>query len=188
MADKNPSEGNTGADLAISTVAPHRFLAFLTGKLSRLFVGNEAAIFSNLRQLDSFPDADGRFRVNDFFCYADTWQSVLSALVARADAVLMDLRNFSQNNNGCVFEINELLNVVPLPRLVFVTDATTNKDFLNETLERSCRNLRAESLNQGIVASEILALELTSLRAGEVRNLVRRLCDAASVAEARTPT
>lgn len=175
-----------GPDLAISTIAPHRFLAFLTGKLSQLFVAGEATIFGSLRQLDRLPDADGRFRINDFFCYADTWKSLLSELVAKADAVMMDLRSFSQNNDGCVFEINQLLNVVPLPKLVFVTDATTDNNFLNQTLAQACHKLPAESPNRGIAPSEVLPLELTSLRSGEVRNLVSRLCHAALPGEGAT--
>jgi hypothetical protein len=59
---------------------------------------------------------------------------VLGRLARESDAVLMDLRNFSSSNQGCIFEINELFNVVPLDHVVFVIDETTDLAFLREFL------------------------------------------------------
>jgi len=169
-----------GPDLAISTAAPHRFLTFLSGKLRALFVTHRLAIESCLTVLDTERDADGRFRMNDFFCHADTWQRLLSELVSGTDAVLMDLRSFSKTNDGCVFEINELLKHVPLPRLVFLTDATTKQEFLHETFDSGCRRLPEGSPNFGIAASDIQPLNLDSLQYSSLKELLRRLCSAAA--------
>ena len=67
---------------------------------------------------------------------------VLKRLSRESDAVLMDLRGFLPDNQGCVFEINELLNVVPLDRVVFVVDATTDLAFLRETFAQAGRPWR----------------------------------------------
>jgi hypothetical protein len=83
-----------------------------------------------------------------FFCHANTWQSVLLRLVKSTEVVLMDLRSFAQSNAGCVFEIKELLNTVPLQRLAFVVDGTTDKTFLMRTLEESRSELRFNSPNR----------------------------------------
>ncbi len=167
-----------GTDLASSTVAPHQFLAFLTGKLHRMFIDGEMAIDRGMRELDNGRDADGRFRTNDFYCHADTWQQVLSRLVAGTDVVLMDLRSFSNINNGCLFEINELINAVPLRRLVFVIDATTDREFLRQALEDCSRNLGAASPNRGVSPTRLRLIELASLTHRELKGLVRRLCAA----------
>ena len=60
------------------------------------------------------------------FCHNDTWKMVLKRLSRESDAVLMDLRGFLPDNQGCVFEINELLNVVPLDRVVWSTRRRTS--------------------------------------------------------------
>jgi hypothetical protein len=122
-----------GPDLATSTVEPHEFLDFISGKLDRRFISGPDTLVRRLSETEQRRDFDGCYRVDDFFCHDDAWQMVLKRLARDSDAVLMDLRGFLPANQGCVFEINELLNVVPLGRLVVVVDATTDLAFLRET-------------------------------------------------------
>ena len=91
-----------GPDLVTSTVEPHEFLDFVGGDLSRQFVRGGDDLERRLREMAHGPDPDGRYRVNEFFCYADTWKETMRKLSAGADAVLMDLRSFSPSNQGCV--------------------------------------------------------------------------------------
>ena len=63
---------------------------------------------------------------------------VLSRLVRESDAVLMDLRGFTRDNAGCVFELKELARMVPLERVVFVIDRRTDETLLMQTLGK-CR-------------------------------------------------
>ena len=167
-----------GTDLAASTLTPHQFLDFLSGRLGRSFIGDEQAVDRGLQKLDCHPDADGRFRINDFFCHADTWQSVLSRLISRTNVVLMDLRNFTKDNAGCIFELETLLDKVPLRRLVLVVDATTDNNFLDQVLQDSCRNIRTGSPNAGISASAVQPLTLTALKSSQLEKLLQRLCAA----------
>jgi hypothetical protein len=83
-----------GPDLATTTVEPHEFLGFLSGKLARRFIDGPETLDLRLSETDLEPDPDGRFRVSDYFCYDDTWLTVLSRLADESDAVLMDLRGF----------------------------------------------------------------------------------------------
>jgi hypothetical protein len=123
-----------GVDLVSRTVEPHEFLDFVTGKLSRRFIDGEESLNLRMRERDTAPDRDRRFRVNEFFCYDDTWKMVLSRLVHESDVVVMDLRGFSHQNAGCVFELHELARLVPLERVVFVTDRRTDETLLAEAL------------------------------------------------------
>ena len=137
-----------GVDLARRTVEPHEFLDFMSGKLARRFIDGSAALEQRMQERDTKPDRDLRFRVNDFFCYDDTWKMVLSRLVNDSDAVLMDLRGFSRSNAGCVFELGELARMVPLERVVFVVDRRTDEQLLAETLgERRAGVYRLGSMN-----------------------------------------
>jgi hypothetical protein len=71
---------------------------------------------------------------------------VLSSLVDQSDAVLMDLRGFSQRNAGCVFEIGELFRLVPLDRVLFIVDRETDAAFLDQTFGRAAALASSESV------------------------------------------
>ncbi|MGH8663777.1 MAG: hypothetical protein ACREUX_05875 [Burkholderiales bacterium] len=168
-----------GTDLAASTVAPHRFLAFVSRRLASLFIADEVAARDAVATIDRRRDADGRYRVNELFCHADTWQAVLRRLIVRTDAVLMDLRSFSPGNAGCVFEIEALLAAVPAERLVFVVDRTTDRRFLDRTWQEACGQLPADSPNHRPVPPALMTYELPAMTDQSLRGLLQRLCAAA---------
>jgi hypothetical protein len=171
-----------GPDLATTTVEPHEFLDFLGGKLARRFIDGPEALDLRISEADLEPDRDGRFRVNDFFCHDDTWRMVLSRLVSESDAVLMDLRGFSPQNRGVAFEINEVVNVVPLERVVFVVDDTTDERFLHETVRRAWDQMRPTSPNLESTSGGLRLFRFTGSRGGELRRLLRAMCGAALAA------
>jgi hypothetical protein len=164
-----------GPDLATATVEPHEFLGFVGGRLSRQFVQDEADLRQRLARLDTRPDPDGRYRVNEFFCYADTWQTTMRRLAERSDAVLMDLRTFSRTNQGCLYEIGALLEAVSLARVVFVIDGTTDRAFLEESLQRLWEGLRVEALNRHRPDPQARLLMVVRQSGREVDALLRRL-------------
>lgn len=161
-----------GVDLARRTVEPHEFLDFMSGKLARRFIGGSADLEQRMQERDTRPDRDLRFRVNDFFCYDDTWKMVLTRLTRDSDAVLMDLRGFSKSNAGCVFELGELARLVPLEQVVFVVDRRTDEQLLAETLG---------GRRAGV-------FRLHSMNARHIHDLMRALAAAASPAPVATAT
>jgi hypothetical protein len=52
----------------------------------------------------------------------------------RADAVLMDLRDFSKKRAGCAFELQQLGQRIDAHRLVLAVDASTDREFLATNL------------------------------------------------------
>ncbi len=170
----------TGPDLAHSTVQPYQFLDFLSGRLSQHFVRDRASLENRLAERDLAPGPDGRFRINNFFCYADSWQAVLPGLVGDRNIVLMDLRSFSAANAGCIHELRFLVQKVPLDRCVLVIDETTDSHFLERTLQEAAARLPAGSLNDGRLALEPALHRLGAGRKSE-HGLMRRLCDAAEL-------
>jgi len=164
-----------GPDLVTSTVEPDEFLAFLSGRLQRTFVASEADLAARLAAMDRGPDPDGRFRVNEFFCRADTWQATMQRLVAESDAVLMDLRSFGPSNQGCLFELGRLLDAIDLRRVVFVIDRSTDAAFLRQALSRLWSNLAADSPNRTAPEPAARLLEISGPTAAESRALVGHL-------------
>ena len=161
-----------GPDLVTTTVKPHEFLDFLSGKLARRFIDRPETLDLRISEMDLQPDQDGRFRVNDFFCYDDTWRMVLSRLIHESDVVLMDLRGFSRQNSGCVFEINELINVMPMQQVLFVTDRTTDEAFLREILQESWQHMKPSSPNRLSTSSDLYLFHLRNLGNRELQRFL----------------
>jgi hypothetical protein len=139
-----------GPDLATTAIEPHEFLAFVGGRLARQFVHDDADLERRVARLDTRPDPDGRFRVTEFFCHADTWQMTMRRLARASDAVLMDLRSFSPANQGCLYELEELLGAVPLDRVLFVVDRSTDRPFLERSLGELWPRVPAGSPNRDL--------------------------------------
>ncbi len=167
-----------GPDLITKVVEPHEFLDFLRGRLARRFVDGPETLERRLSEMDLERDRDGRFRVNEFFCHDHTWRAVLSRLVSQGDTVLMDLRSFSPANAGVAFELEELLNQVPLERVVFAIDRTTSQEYLRRVVEQACDRLRPTSPNQGRPGRvRLLGIEGSS---SDIQALLGALCGAAT--------
>ncbi len=123
-----------GADLAARTINSDGTLAFLAGDLRTRFVQSPRDLEARLKLMDGSRDPDGRFRVTEFFCHENTWAGTLTALLAQSDAILMDLRGFSERNRGCIFELHELAAQHRLVGAVFVVDASTDIKLLESTV------------------------------------------------------
>jgi len=173
-----------GPDLVTTTVEPHEFLAFVSGGLSRRFIGNEAELERRIAGADGERDPDGRYRVNEFFCRADTWQVVMQTLAESSDAVLMDLRSFSPGNQGCVYELGRLLDGVDLTRVVFLVDETTDRPFLETTLRSLWHKLDGSSPNQTTALPHVKLFALRRQSEVELSALLRQLLGARPAATA----
>lgn len=169
-----------GPDLATTTVEPHEFLDFVTGKLARRFIDSGQTLDLRIEQMDLKADSDARFRVTEFFCHDDTWKITLARLADESDAVLMDLRGFSQKNAGCIFEINELFNLVPLQRVVFVIDESTDQQFMRNTMQMAWLQIRERSANRRVFTGRISLVQLSQLSRAAMRNLLYAISAAAS--------
>lgn len=165
----------SGPDLATSTLEPHELIEFLGRRLARQFVGGDEDLEKRIAALDEGPDPDGRFRVNEFFCFSDTWQPTMQRLARSASAVLMDLRSFASANRGCLFEIGQLLATVPLERVVFVVDATTDQSFLATCLQQEWRAVPESSPNRRAAPPPLRSFEMRPPETRSVVSLLRAM-------------
>jgi hypothetical protein len=164
-----------GPDLVTTNVEPHEFLDFVSGRLSRQFVRDDADLERRVAAMDLGPDPDGRYRVNEFFCHADTWQSTMRRLARESGAVLMDLRSFAPSNQGCLYELGRLLDAVDLSRVVFVTDGTTDRTFLENALLRLWQSIAADSPNRRHAAPVARLLQVEKISPAALRTLLGSL-------------
>ncbi len=123
--------GNTvliaGTDLISRTLDPDDLFTFLNGRLGERFIASPAQVPARLAGFDLKPDPDGRYRVNECYCFDSTWQAALAALVQRADVVLMDLRGFQARNAGCRHELGVLSVAAQVYRVVLLHDDRTDR-------------------------------------------------------------
>lgn len=171
-----------GPDLVTTTVEPHEFLEFLSGRLSRQFVTDRSELENRTANLDLAVDPDGRYRINEFFCHADTWQMTVERLATTSDAVLMDLRSFSQANQGCIFELGRLVDGVDLNRVVFLVDADTERGFLESTMQRLWLGMSADSPNQTNRSPTVREFKIERQSESELRALMGLLLTPPEVA------
>jgi hypothetical protein len=69
----------------------------------------------------------------------------VSRLAAETDAVLMDLRAFQWEHQGCVFELRLLVNVGVLDKVVLIVDGSTDLPLLGQILWSAKESLPAAS-------------------------------------------
>jgi hypothetical protein len=176
-----------GVDLADSTLEPHEFFEFLNGRLTRAFVRNRQDLEQRLSEHLPVPDPDGLFRVQDFYCHENTWRMTVSYVARKADAVLMDLRGFSPSNRGCIFEIEQLIASVSVPRIVLLIDRTTDLSFLERTLQDAWRAMPGDSPNCRAGDHRLRVLLASARHHRDVDTLIGLLCESITLPATLTP-
>ncbi|MGE5813824.1 MAG: hypothetical protein ACM36C_05000 [Acidobacteriota bacterium] len=162
-----------GVDLATRTVDPGDVLMFLNGRLAAKFVARESEVPQQLQRLDSARDPDGRHRVNELYCHDNTWRTALQSLLDVSDTGLMDLRSFTAQNAGCVFELQQLVRRVPTERIVLTCDDSTDLALLGKILSDAWSTAVADGTARG--SGEIAIVRLRTGRHRELAVLMKRL-------------
>ncbi len=115
-----------GPDLAKLNLDLTEFIHLVTFKLHDLFQPGEAPPEALEASLDLALDHEGRFRVNEVFCFDTSWRGVVEQLMGLSDAVLLDLRGFTEQRRGTAHEVHRLAALGLLPRVVALGDAATD--------------------------------------------------------------
>jgi hypothetical protein len=162
-----------GVDLAMRTADPGDLLALLNGRLAESYVRSAQEVRERLERLDSRPDPDGRFRINEVYCHDNTWRPMLEALLDGTDSVLMDLRSFSASNAGCRFELEQLVRRLPTDAIILVCDRTTDLPLLQGILGEAWTAAQRDGSARGSGAVSVVRVERQSR--SELGLLMRRL-------------
>lgn len=166
-------------DLATATLEPHEFLDFISGRLNQRFIKSEADLSMRIENMDIYRDPDGRFRINDFYCYENAWRPALDQLILKNDAILMDLRGFNHRFKGCIYELKQLINMVSLDKIVLAIDNSTDMPFLNETIHHLWMTMDHSSPNRKNSApARIKLLHVQNQDYKQVRTMLLLLFDA----------
>jgi hypothetical protein len=169
-----------GPDLAGALMEPDEFFVWIGGRLRERFIAAPAQVAERVAALDGARDPDGRFRVSELFCAETTWRDAVLALIARADVVLLDLREFTPQRAGTKFELVQLLRRAPLAKVRVLVDARA--DF--EPLRAAIAAAWAEA-GRPASADDTATLHLLRIGAGSERELFGLARAAAQAASTR---
>jgi hypothetical protein len=172
-----------GTDLGVHTLGSRMIEAFIVRRADAQFLRTQQDVTDRLERLRSELEGDSRFPVNEIYCYTDTWQSAVSQLARKADAVLMDLREFSRRNRGCVFELTELVRRVPLRRVVLLADRTTDMTAVEEVAHAGWAGFSAGSPNANEPRPELKILDCDGRPRRNEHALFALLLEATAAAE-----
>jgi len=149
----------SGPDVAKANLDPHELFLFLRRRLVALFVTNRATLMRRMTAVDEKPDPDGRYRINEFFCFDGVWQEAVDRLVGMCQAVLLDLRGFKETRRGTAFEIALLARRDALKRTVVLVDAETDLQAIDRTVAQvpgaRISQARMVRLGRGVLGDEI---------------------------------
>jgi hypothetical protein len=110
-----------------------------------------------------------------FFCYDDVWQPAVRKMLSVADVVLMDLRGFSAERQGCAYELGELVDYYPVDRLLFLVDASTPRDLLQKLILDRWAKMRSGSPNRAIAEPIIQLYETADRSASDIDHIASLL-------------
>ena len=154
-----------GPDLAVRTINPADYIRFLSRRLRDRFVNTAGDLQRGVDTLDELPDPDGRYRVNELFCRDDTWQQALIALLDRADVVLMDLRGFSVDNRGCLYELERLVERGPAGQVFLIVDGTTDRSLLDLSIQDAWNRMDDSDRRPGAANLNVIPIQRATARA-----------------------
>lgn len=124
-----------GKDVAERTIDPAKAADFLRGRLHDIFVPTRHELKRRVVAMDESPDPDGRYRVNEFYCFDDLWREAVHRLLDSSDAVVLDLSEFSAERLGTTYELQLLREHGALPRTVFLFSDQTDRAAVRAALD-----------------------------------------------------
>jgi hypothetical protein len=131
-----------GPDMVDLNVDPYEASMFLGNRLHELFLPLASSLSQLKRRLQPAPDHEGRYFINEVFCFNTAWRSTVDQLMHLSDAIVLDLRGLTAHREGTSFEIRVIARAALLDKVRAVVDDTTDWAHVE-------RLLRAEGADPG---------------------------------------
>ncbi len=169
-----------GSDVASRTLRSSMLEAFLLRRSADQFLKTDEEVDKRLSRLRSEVEGDARYPVNGVFCYTSVWRRAFTWLAKDAAVVLMDLRGFTSDNKGCIWELDYLVRHMPLRRILLLVDDDPKQRALVEQEARvAWRYLPQDSPNTSDQKPELNYLTYHRRSAADRQKLFRLLLRAA---------
>ena len=115
-----------GPDLAPLNVSLLGSTMYLAGRLHELFLPVALTSHALERRLRRSPASDGRWGIDELFCFNSAWLGTVEQLMVISDAILIDLRGFTAERQGIREELVLLARTRRLSRTLAIGDERTD--------------------------------------------------------------
>jgi hypothetical protein len=92
-------------------------------------------------------DRYGAYPVRAPLCHGAVWKQALDLLLQRADLVVLDLSGYHSAHQGTQFELQRIVDRVPVHKVVLVADPRSNVRFLRAEVAAAWAWMTANSPN-----------------------------------------
>jgi hypothetical protein len=166
-----------GPDLARLNIHPDEFYRFVSSRLYEKFYAGVVEHQHLAAPLARVAGRDGRFSVNQVFCFESAWQATVAQLMKISDVVVLDLHGYSAQRRGTGIEIDLLAREGHLGHVLAVGNASTDWDEFDRHLQREgCEAgaaARLQVAGEDSAARIVTALIRLASRAGDDAAAVR---------------
>jgi hypothetical protein len=118
------------------------------GNVDQALVNSLSEVEKRMANLSAEPDAALCFRRLTFQCTNAVWQSAIQFVLARVDAVMIDLSDFAFEHQGSAWELGQLLDRVPLRKVTLLVNDSTDLNCLSNILNTAAHTMAADSPNR----------------------------------------
>jgi hypothetical protein len=137
-----------------------------SGDVAGLFVASDAELRSQLGQHVEAPNRKGRYRftrigptpirvrdrygsypVRAVLCHGTFWKHAVDALLDEMDLVVVDLSGYTERNAGTRYEMQRVIDRVPVECVMFLADQRSRKKFLEHELRAAWASMASGSPN-----------------------------------------
>jgi hypothetical protein len=139
----------TKIGIASVIVAIGGYLYYLSSVklMKRRFVHSYEDLVAKVDKLSSAPlNWNLLYKCMPMFCYDNTWKISVEECVKNVDGVLMDLRGYSKEREGCAYEVDYLFDVISTQKVIFIVD-DASIDAVTEMIQKKWEFLRTVSPN-----------------------------------------
>jgi hypothetical protein len=94
-------------------------------------------------------DRYGGYLPTGYLCHGTIWKLAVDDLLRYADLVILDLSGFTTRNLSTEYELQRVIDRVPVERVIFLADGYSDRQFLSSRIQFAWRKMAAGSPNSG---------------------------------------
>lgn len=138
-----------------------------SGTVASMFIASESQLEDALRRQatekwdEPMPDGfvarwrwvfnseRGRYPVRGLLCHGSFWRQAVDLLLVRMDRVVIDLTGYRPANAGTRFELQRVIDSVPISKLTLLAEHSSDRQFLTAQVRGMWAQMAAGSPNEG---------------------------------------
>jgi hypothetical protein len=91
----------------------------------------------------------GSYPPRTFLCHGKIWRQAVDMLLDQADRVVLDLSGTMPSNEGTLYEVQRVINRIPIERVIFLTDRHSDRNYLHAEIRDAWNRMAPGSPNSG---------------------------------------